>query len=103
MDRGYFPNSRNDFHLEQVEWSQTIDSTMKIRDNNNLKEFSIPNLRNNLFFNLGRAKNAKDITEEERNVLERCSYCNQKGSSFHSLVLCAKSVSKVWELAFRIL
>lgn len=89
-----------DYFIKQEKWSKIVKSTMKIRDDNNLKEFQILNLRNNLFFNL-RSKITKDITEE-RNELAKCSYCEQKGSSFHTLVLCGKSVKRVWEYVFKI-
>ena len=47
--------SGTDFQLDQNKWQQIMDSTMKIKNNNNLKEFSIINLRINLFFNLKKA------------------------------------------------
>ena len=80
-----------------------MDSTMKIKNNNNLKEFSILTLRNNLYFNHRKAWIVKDITEEECSTLEMCSYCNHRDSSFHSLVLCTKVVKDVWEFIFEIL
>ena len=96
-------DTKTDVILENEEWTQIIESTMKIKNNNNIKEFSILNLRNNLYFNLKKAKIMRDITEEERTVLERCSYCDQPGSRFHPLVNCSRSFKKVWELITNIL
>ena len=59
-------DSRSDYYITDSEWSHIIENMLKIKDHNNLKEFQILNVRNNLYFNLKKSKMKKKVTDMER-------------------------------------
>ena len=61
-----------------------------MKDDNNLKEFQILNIKHNLYFNLKKSKLKRDITDKEKKKLVQCNLCVEEGSSFHCLTLCKK-------------
>ena len=52
-----------DYYIEIWDWSNSIENTLKIKDNNNLKEFQILNIRNNLYFALKKSKLKRYLTD----------------------------------------
>ena len=53
----------SDYCINDGKWSECIENTLKIKDNKNLKEFKILDLRNNLYFNLKVNKIQGDCTQ----------------------------------------
>ena len=52
-----------DYYIHDWDWSNSIENTLKIKDNNHLKEFQILNFRNNLYSNLKKSKSKRDLTD----------------------------------------
>ena len=40
-----------DYYIHDWDWSNSIENTLKIKDDNNLKEYQILNIRNHLYQN----------------------------------------------------
>ena len=79
-----------DYAISQDNWNQTVKSTFKIKNHNNLKEFQILLIRNNLFFNDRLAK----IYKNQSNL---CNWCLvKKATSYHNLISCM-CIWLIWE------
>ena len=54
-----------EYYINDRDWSSSIENTLKIRNNNPLKELQILNIRNNSYFNLKKSKFSRDINDTE--------------------------------------
>ena len=66
-----------------LDWDQSniIENTLKINDNNNLKEFQILNIRNNFNFNFKKSKLKRDLADTEKRKLAQCDLFEEEGIS----------------------
>ena len=52
LEKIVYKASGTDYYIDDWDWSNSIENTLKIKDNNNLKQFQILNIRNTFYFNL---------------------------------------------------
>ena len=91
-----------DYYIDDWDWSNSIENTLKIKDNNNSKDFQILNIRNNWYFNLKKSQLKRDLTDTDNKKLAQWDLCEEEGSTFHCLTLC-KKVRIIWDYIFNIL
>ena len=96
----YSKATGSDYCINDWDWFNCIENKLKIKDNNNLKEFQILNIRNNLYFNLKKSKLKRDLTDTEKKILAQCDLCKEEGSSFHCLSL-LKKIKIFWDYIFK--
>ena len=50
LEKMIFKTTCTNYYIDDWDWYHSIENTLKIKDDNNLKEFQILNIKNNLCF-----------------------------------------------------